>query len=54
MKIRDMAAGFMASKNVPDSTVNRIMLMIEETGMMIIERNEGRKVLAEYTIELYC
>ena len=53
MRIRDEAADFMASKNIPDSTVKRIMLLIEETGMMIIERNPGRKVLAEYTIELY-
>ena len=53
MTTRDKAEQFMASKNVSDSTANRIMLMIEETGMMIIERNKGRKVLAEYTIELY-
>lgn len=53
MKTRDKAEKFMVSKNVPDSVMNRIMLMIEETGMMIIERNAGKKVLAEYTIELY-
>ena len=53
MRVRDEAEKFMTSKNVPGNVVNRIMLMIEETGMMIIERNEGRKVSAEYTIELY-
>ena len=53
MRIRDEAEKFMTSRNLPDNTINRIMLMIEETGLMIIERNAGGKVLAEYTIELY-
>lgn len=53
MKTRDEAEKFMKSHNVPDSVVNRIMLMIEEIGMTIIEYNEGKKLLAEYTIELY-
>ena len=53
MKTRDLAEKFMREHNIPSDVINRIMLLIEETGMMIIEHNEGKKVLAEYTIELY-
>ena len=49
--VRDSAEEFLTAHHIPKSTVNQVMLIIEETGMLIIERNKGQ-VLAEYTILL--
>ena len=51
---RDTAEEFLTAHNLPKSTINQVMLTIEETGMLILERNAGKRknVLAEYTIEL--
>lgn len=47
------AEKFMTARGVPDEVTHKIMLLIEEIGMMIIERNPDKRVLAEYTIELH-
>ena len=54
ISVRDTAEKFLNAHNVPKSTVNQVMLIIEETGMLIHERNNGKRrhVLAEYMIEL--
>ncbi|MBQ7221463.1 MAG: hypothetical protein IJS28_10830 [Synergistaceae bacterium] len=51
---RDSAEKFLNAHNIPKGTVNQVMLIIEETGMLILERNEGKRnhVMAEYTLEL--
>ncbi|MBQ7544741.1 MAG: ATP-binding protein [Synergistaceae bacterium] len=51
MSVRDSAEEFLNAHGIPKDTVNQVMLIIEETGMLIIERNKG-DVLAEYTIEV--
>ena len=38
---------------MPHKVTNKIMLLIEETGMLIIERKPEKQLLAEYTIELH-
>ncbi len=52
MHTRDEAEKFMTARNMPRNVTHKIMLLIEETGMLIIERNPKKHVLAEYTIEL--
>lgn len=52
MNTRDEAASFMAVRKVSPQVINHVMLLIEETGMMIIERNSKKRVLAEYTLEI--
>lgn len=53
MHTRDEAEKFMTARNMPHNITNRIMLLIEETGILIIERNPKKQVLAEFTIELH-
>ena len=49
--VRDEAEKFLAAHNVSRSKINDAMLIIEETGMLILEHNEGRKIQAEITIK---
>ena len=49
--VRDSAEEFLKAHDVPKSTVNQVMLIIEEIGMLTLERNKG-EVLAEYTLLL--
>ena len=53
MNTMNNAKKFMTARSVPDEVLHKIMLLIEETGMLIIERNPGKIVFAEYTIELH-
>lgn len=53
MHTRDEAEKFMTAHDMPHNITNKIMLLIEETGMLIIERNPEKQVLAEFTIELH-
>ncbi|MBQ7214464.1 MAG: hypothetical protein IJS39_00585 [Synergistaceae bacterium] len=53
MNTMNEAEKFMTARGVPNNVLHKIMLLIEETGMMIIERNPYKQVLAEYTIELH-
>lgn len=53
IKLRDDAEKFLFERSIPSKTINKIMLLIEETGMTIIEHNKGKKILAEYTIEIF-
>ncbi|MBR0080976.1 MAG: hypothetical protein IJP69_11450 [Synergistaceae bacterium] len=52
IKLRDDAEKFLSERSIPSKTINKIMLIIEETGMTIIEQNKGKKILSEYTIEI--
>ena len=52
MNLRTEAEKFMTSLKLSSDVINRTMLLIEETGMMIIERNKSHKILAEYTIKI--
>ena len=51
ISVRDSASEFLRSHGIQERTVTQVMLIIEETGMLILERNTKR-VLAEYTIEI--
>ena len=54
ISVRDSAAEFMKSHGIPDITVKQAMILIEETGMLILERNRTSKsLLAEYTAEIH-
>ena len=53
MSTTGKAEKFMTAHNVPGNVMHKIMLLIEETGMLIIERNPDKRILAEYTIELH-
>ena len=53
MSTTDKAEKFMTARSVDSEVLHKIMLLIEETGMLIIERNPGKQILAEYTIELH-
>ena len=53
MHTRDEAEKFMTARNMPSNVIHKIMLLIEETGILIIERNPKKQVLAEFTIELH-
>ena len=52
MNTMDKAEKFMTAHSIHSDVIHKIMLLIEETGMLIIERNPNKQVLAEYTIEL--
>ena len=52
MKLRDDVEKLLTVSSVPSDVINKVMLLIEETGMMIIEFNKGGKIFAEYTIEI--
>ena len=49
--MRDEADKYLTSHNISRNKINDAMLIIEETGMLIIEHNEGRKIQAEITIK---
>ena len=49
--VRDEAEKFLTTHNISRNKINDAMLIIEETGMLIIEHNEGRKIQAEITIK---
>ena len=49
--MRDEAEKFLTAHNILHSKINDVMLIIEETGMLILEHNEGRKIQAEITIK---
>ncbi len=53
IKLRDDAEKFLSKHSITSKIINRIMLLIEETGMSIIEQNKVKKILAEYTIERF-
>ena len=49
--VRDGAEKFLTSHNISRNKINDAMLIIEETGMLILEHNAGRKIQAEITIK---
>lgn len=52
MSTRDEAEAFMRANSVHEDDINRAMLLIKETGMMILERNAGKNIHAEYTLNV--
>ena len=54
LSVRESASEFLRANWISDITVNQAMILIEDTGMLILERNPSRKnIFAEYTIELH-
>lgn len=53
LKVQQQAEKFLTNKGVSKKTINRIMFAIEESGMLILENNPGKKVSAEYTLILH-
>ena len=49
-KVMDDTEKFLQEKGFDRKTINRILFIIEESGMLISEKNQGKKILAEYTI----
>ena len=49
--MRDEAEKFLIAHNISRRKINDVMLIIEETGMLILEHNEGKKIHAETTIK---
>ena len=49
--MRDEAEKFLTAHNISRKKINDVMLIIEETGMLILEHNEGKKIYAEITIK---
>ena len=47
---RDKVNDFMSRNHVPSTTAARVMLIIEELGMLIREKNPDSKILAEFTV----
>ena len=50
--VRDAVADFLMEHNIFSGKVTRAMLIIEETAMLIVEQNEGRKIYAECTVKV--
>lgn len=50
MKVRDEVGELLSAKEISSRTVNRIMLCIEETGMLTLEKNKGGKVSMECSV----
>lgn len=50
MKLRDSVEDYLVKNNVNSASVNRIMLLIEETCMEIYENNKQRKVSLECSV----
>ena len=53
IKLRDNSEKFLLEHSIPSKTINKLLLLVEETGMTIIEHNKNNKILAEYTIEIF-
>ena len=49
--MRDEAETFLAAHNISQNKINDVMLIIEETGMLILEHNKGKKIYAEITLK---
>lgn len=43
---------FLLNKGLNRKTINKVLFAIEEAGMLIHEKNQGKKILAEYTLFL--
>lgn len=43
---------FLLNKGLNRKTINKVLFTIEEVGMLIHEKNQGKKILAEYTLFL--
>lgn len=50
MKVRDEVGDLLSGKGISSQIVNRIMLCIEEIGMLTLENNNGSKVLMECSV----
>lgn len=50
MKVRDEVGELLSAKGISSRVVNRIMLYIEETGMLILEKNMGGRVSLECSV----
>ena len=53
LKVQAQAEEFLAANKISRKIINRISLIIEESGMAILENNPGKKILAEYTLILH-
>ena len=52
VRVRDEAGDFLAAEGLGPKTVNHVMLLIEETFMMVLEKNPGRHVRGECSLIL--
>lgn len=50
IKVRDEVGELLSAKDISSRIVNRVMLFIEETGMLTLEKNKGGKVSLECSV----
>lgn len=50
--IMDKAEKFLLDNGFSRKVINKVIFTIEESGMLIYEKNQGKKILAEYTLFL--
>lgn len=50
LQVRDQIARFLENYPATDSLINRVMLVIEETGLCILKKNADKSVIMEITV----
>ena len=51
LAVRDEVEKFLIARNIPRKKINDVMLIIEDTAMLILEHNKGKKIYAEITVK---
>ncbi len=50
---RDDVQNFLISNGIPKDTVLKVMLLIEESEMIVFEKNKKRKVIIQFTVQIH-